>query len=169
MRRYLAFAPSLAAGLAGALWLALRPFPYAPRLEWPWLALLGLALGGVLLAGAWVLERSLPSFRATSRELERLLKALRLGRAEAVLLAGVTALSEEALFRGTLLPLLGVWGQALLFGLLHPAGRHGWAYTLYAFTSGALFGYATLLSGSLWPAVLAHALVNAQGLWPRRS
>lgn len=169
MRRYLAFAPSLAAGLVGTLWLALRPFPYTPTLPWLTLTLVGLALGGTLLGGAWALTRLLPSFREVSRTLEHLVASLHLTRLEAVLLSVLTALGEEALFRGALLPTVGVWGQALLFGLLHPAGQRGWSYMLYALAAGALLGYATLYTGSLWPSMLAHAVVNLWGLWPRRS
>lgn len=165
--RYLLFAPSLAIGLLGALWLALWPFPYTAKLAWPWLLLTGLLLAGSLLAGAWLLGR-LPSFRWASGRLERLLRRLRLRPLEVLLLAALSALAEELFFRAALLPLVGVWPQAVLFGLLHPAGRRGWSYTLYTFAAGALFGYATLLTGSLWPALLAHALVNFHGLWSSR-
>ena len=166
--RYLLFAPSLAIGLLGALWLAFRPFPYMAKLAWPWLLLAGLLLTGLLLAGAWLLERLLPSFRWASERLERLLRHLRLSPLEVLLLAALSALAEELFFRAALLPLVGVWPQAVLFGLMHPAGRRGWSYTLYTFAAGALFGYATLLTGSLWPALLAHALVNFHGLWSSR-
>ena len=78
-------------------------------------------------------------------------------------LAAATSLSEELFFRGALLPLVGVWGQALLFGLLHPAPLKGWSYTAYTFIAGLAFGYATLLTGSLWAALLAHFVINLQG------
>ncbi len=169
MRRHLlVFLPSLLTGLVGAGWLLVRPFPYTPTLAWPWLFLVGAGLAGFLLGGAWVLEQRLESFREVSRQTERLLRRLRLSPSEAVLLAVLTSLAEEVFFRGALLPLLGVWGQAVIFGLLHPAGRRGWAYTLYTFVAGVLFGYAALLSGSLWPSLLAHGLVNLQGLWQKK-
>lgn len=163
VRRYLIFTPSLVLGLVGAVWLALRPPEPTP--SWGPLPTLALAAGLALalLGGAWWLERTLPSFRYASRQLERALVSLRPTRIEALLLALLTAAGEELFFRGALLPLLGVLGQALLFGLLHPAGRRGWSYTVYTFAAGLGFGWAAVWSGSLWAPFLAHAVVNLQG------
>jgi membrane protease YdiL (CAAX protease family) len=55
--------------------------------------------------------------------------------------------------------------QALLFGLLHPVGIRGWVYTFYTLVVGLLLGYATMVTGSVWPAVLTHAVVNGVGLY----
>ena len=161
--RYLVFAPSLLFGLLGALWLLFRPL----RLEadaGPFTVLLvaaALILG--LLGGAWGLEKLLPSFRFASKLLERALANFPISLPFAFALAAATALSEELFFRGALLPLIGVWGQALVFGLLHPAPLKGWSYTAYTFVAGLAFGYATLLTGSLWAAMLAHFVINLQG------
>ena len=57
----------------------------------------------------------------------------------------------------------GVWGQALIFGAMHPAPLKGWSYTAYTFLAGLAFGYATLLTGNLWAAMIAHFCVNLQG------
>lgn len=163
LRRYLPFAPSVLTGALGAAWLLYRPLTLSPRAEWILvLTTLGLTLG--LLGGAWLLERSLPSFRYASQLLGRTLVWLKPSVLEAVLLATLTATAEELLFRGALQSLIGVWGQALVFGLLHPMPRRAWSYTLYAALSGLAFGYAALLSGSLWPGLVAHFLINLQGL-----
>jgi len=131
--------------------------------------LLGAALlVAALLSGAWLFAKLLPSFRHAERLMERALICVRLSLPMIFGLAAVSSLAEELFFRGVLLPLVGVWGQALLFGLLHPATRKGWGYTLFTFVAGVMFGYATLLSGSLWPAILAHFVVNAQGFWTLR-
>ncbi len=164
VRRYLPFLPSLLTGLLGAAWLILRPPDFGPRADPLTLALTAGALVFALLAGAWVLERTLPSFRYASGLLERALVRLRLSALEAVLLATLTAVAEELFFRAALQSLLGVWGQALVFGLLHPMPRRGWSYTLYTALSGVAFGYAVVLTGSLWPGVIAHFLINLQGL-----
>ncbi len=42
--------------------------------------------------------------------------------------------------------------------------RRGWSYTLYTALSGVAFGYAVMLTGSLWPGLIAHFLINLQGL-----
>ena len=163
-RRLLPFLPSVLLGVSGAIWVALSP-PELPETAAP-LAIAGVAasLAFLLLGTGWLLERLLPSFRYTSRRLERALAHLRLSPAMALLLAALTATGEELFFRGGLMQLVGVWGQALLFGALHPVGRRGWSYTLFTFAAGLLFGYAVLLTGSLWTAVLAHFAVNLHGL-----
>jgi len=164
VRRYLPFLPSLLTGLLGTAWLFYHPADLGPRAGGPTLALTAAALTLGLLGGAWVLERTLPSFRYASGLLERALARFRPSALEAALLAALTAAAEEVFFRGALQSLVGVWGQALVFGLLHPMPRRGWSYTLYAAASGLAFGYAALLTGSLWPGLVAHFLINLQGL-----
>jgi membrane protease YdiL (CAAX protease family) len=163
LRPLLLFLPSLVLGLLGGVWLLFRPL----RLEaqaGPLTVLL--AAGALLLAllgTGWLLERTLPSFRHAGKLLERALQGLTITLPLALGLALATALAEELFFRGALLGLIGVWGQALLFGLLHPATRRGWSYTLFTFVAGLAFGYATLWTGSLWAAMLAHFVINLQG------
>lgn len=164
VRRYLPFLPSLLTGLLGTAWLLYRPPDYGPRAGLVALALTAAALTLGLLGGAWLLERTLPSFRYASQLLERALVRLRPSALEATLLAALSATAEELFFRGALQSLIGVWGQALVFGLLHPMPRRGWSYTLYAALSGVAFGYAVTFTGSLWPGLVAHFLINLQGL-----
>ena len=161
--RYLVFAPSLLFGLLGALWLLYRPLRLEADAGPLTVLLVAAALIFGLLGGAWGLEKLLPSFRFASKLLERALAGLPISLPLAFALAAATSLSEELFFRGALLPLVGVWGQALLFGLLHPAPLRGWSYTAYTFVAGLAFGYATLLTGSLWAAGLAHFVINLQG------
>ena len=168
-RPLLLFAPSLLLGLIGALWLRFRPLDLEAAAG-PLVVLLAAgALAGALLGGAWLLERTLPSFRHAGRLLERALLGLRLNLLLSVALALATAVSEELFFRGALLGLIGVWPQALLFGLLHPATRRGWSYTVFTFVAGLAFGYVTLWTGSLWAAMLAHFVINLQGFLELRS
>lgn len=170
LRRLLLFAPSLLLGVIGGAWLWWRPAGYEARVGAPAMLLAGALLAAALLTGAWLLEKWLPSFRYASRMMERALARLPLGPALALTLAAATAVSEELFFRGALQssfasPTLGVWVQAALFGLLHPATRRGWSYTAYTFVAGLAFGYVTVWAGSLWPALLAHFAVNLQGFW----
>ena len=163
MRHYLLFLPSLLFGVLGGVWLLYRPLPFDTQAGI--LPTLGVAvmltLG--LLGGAWLLEKLLPSFRYASKMLERTLFSLPMSMPLAVLLAAATSVSEEVFFRGALLPLLGVWGQAFVFGLLHPAPRKAWSYTVYTFVAGVLFGYATVYTGALWASILAHFAINLYG------
>ena len=139
------------------------PPPRESVLAWPALLGAGLATAAALLAGAWALERTVPGFRRTSRRLERLVRDLRLPPWGTLLAATVSGVSEELFFRGWLLPTAGLWLQALLFMLLHPAGRSGLSYTLYTGVAGLAFGALTLATGSLWPAIVAHVAVNLIG------
>lgn len=164
LRRYLPFLPSVLTGVLGAAWLIYRPADLGTPADALTLVLTAAALTIGLLAGAWLLERTLPSFRYASNLLERALKRLRPSRLEALAFALLTAGAEELFFRGALQSLVGVWGQALVFGLLHPMPRRGWSYTVYTAVSGLAFGYAVVLTGSLWPGFVAHFLINFQGL-----
>jgi membrane protease YdiL (CAAX protease family) len=163
VRRYLIFLPSIALGLLGTIWLYFRPFPYAAKFNLWILLLIATMLVLLLLGGAYILERFVPSFRYASKMLERALKQFRINLPFAFLLATFSSLSEEIFFRGALLPLIGVWGQALLFGLMHPAPRKAWVYTFYTFIAGLAFGYATLLTGSLIPGIVTHFVINLHG------
>ncbi len=161
--RYLIFLPSLLTGLIGAIWLLIRPLNLAATAGPLTILLTAVLLVLALLGGAWLLERFSPSFRFASKLLERALEYFPMSIPLALSLAAVTAVAEELFFRGALLPLIGVWGQALLFGLMHPVPRKGWAYMVYSFVAGLSFGYATLYTGSLWAATVAHFAINLQG------
>jgi membrane protease YdiL (CAAX protease family) len=163
VRRYLVFAPSLALGLLGALWLTWRPLQLEADAGPLAIVAVGAGVAAALLAGAWLLEQVLPSFRYASQLLERALRQTPITWPLAVVLAALTAVSEELFFRGALLSLIGVWGQAAVFGLMHPAPLKAWSYTAYTFVAGLAFGYATLYTGSLWAAILAHFAVNLHG------
>jgi membrane protease YdiL (CAAX protease family) len=86
-----------------------------------------------------------------------------------VLVAAVLGpFAEEVLFRGVVYPglrnVLGPWGavplSAALFGLGH---RYmGWTGVGVTGVIGVVLALLTELSGSLWPAVLAHVLVNSK-------
>ncbi|MDT3404396.1 CPBP family intramembrane glutamic endopeptidase [Mucilaginibacter terrae] len=85
---------------------------------------------------------------------------------KALLLVGLaTAIAEELMFRGCLQTILirwqknahvGIWLTAILFSAFH--------MEFYGFLPrmalGVLFGYFTVWSGSIWPAVWAHFLNN---------
>ena len=167
-RRALLFVPSLALGVLGGAWVLLRPWPFAVHVGVAGQLLAGVLSAALLLGAAWLLERSVPSFRYASRLMENALRAVSLPAWTALLLAAATAGAEELFFRGGLLPLIGVIPQALLFGLFHPVPRRAWAYPVFAAVAGLVFGELTLVTGSLLPAVVAHFAVNLQGLWEVR-
>jgi membrane protease YdiL (CAAX protease family) len=82
----------------------------------------------------------------------------------AIAIAAAPALFEETTVRGVLLPSLRSWlggvgavlGSAVAFALMH-ADPYRFAFT---FAVGAALGLLRLRTGSLWPAILAHATLN---------
>ena len=85
-----------------------------------------------------------------------------------LLLSGVAAVGEEVVFRGFLLWALSSWLASpwfsaaivsLSFGLAH--GYQKLAGILRAATLGMLLAVPTVLTGSLFPAILAHFWINA--------
>lgn len=100
----------------------------------------------------------------------------------APLINAIPALGEEWGWRGWLLPhllRLGVWRALLLSGVIWgvwhaPLTLHGYNYPeLGAWAAlvfvgfcvifGALLGWLRLTTGSVWPAVIGHAALNASG------
>jgi membrane protease YdiL (CAAX protease family) len=82
-----------------------------------------------------------------------------------LVLALLSGIGEELLFRGLLQPWVGLLPQAVLFGFLHQVrGPSRWVWVTWATTVGLLLGGIFQLSGSLWGPIAAHALVNALNL-----
>lgn len=120
-----------------------------------------LAAGGLVLLGQ-VMERRFPSLSALEREVRATFGPLDLPRA--ALLALSSAVGEEILFRGALLPTTGLVLSSVLFGFLHGFFRPRYlAWGLLAVAAGLVFGALTLLTGDLVAAVVCHATVNYMG------
>lgn len=80
-------------------------------------------------------------------------------------LALASAVGEELFFRGALVPLCGVAVSAVLFGALHYSSRANYAgFMAWATLMGLAFGALFLGSGSLWPAIFAHAAINFENM-----
>jgi uncharacterized protein len=78
---------------------------------------------------------------------------------------------EEFLFRGYFIwvfaPWLGWWGAAVLslviFASAHVGAYQGWNGALRTGIVGAFFTLVVAISGSLWPAIALHALLDLGG------
>ncbi|MDI3281598.1 MAG: CPBP family intramembrane metalloprotease [Bacillota bacterium] len=117
----------------------------------------GAGLAGAVLV--LLLYRLWPGFRRSAESVLALFRQLSLPVLAVVSL--LSALGEEALFRGALQPILGLWGAALVFALVHTGlKRELWAYGVTAFLVGVLFGLAYQFTGELWSPVVGHALYN---------
>jgi membrane protease YdiL (CAAX protease family) len=80
---------------------------------------------------------------------------------EIVILALASAIGEELLFRGALMPWVGVWIQAIVFALLHVGpGRRFLPWTVSALVLGLAFGYLAQWTGNLGGPIAAHFAIN---------
>lgn len=137
----------------------------------PWLLLISPAIGlGVGLAVV-VLTR----IAVARYEWARVLTASfrdRLGPLtgrEVMVLAAASAIGEELLFRGALLPWWGLWPQAVAFALLHVAPgvmppRRYLPWTAMALVLGAGFGLLAEATGDLGGPIVAHFTINLLNL-----
>jgi membrane protease YdiL (CAAX protease family) len=128
-------------------------------------ALAGMAASLVAAGVATFMHRYLPRGWVDARDLSRLFEGPPWEQAAVVLVAAALApVCEEITFRGYLQttlalgrrPAAAVAGAAFLFALLHldPVKFP------VLFLLGAAFGWVTWRSGSVWPAVAAHAANN---------
>lgn len=71
----------------------------------------------------------------------------------------VAPFDEETLFRGFLVPRIGIIGSSLIFAILH-FGYGSISELIAAFIFGLIAGYAFKKTRSLYVSILGHALVN---------
>jgi membrane protease YdiL (CAAX protease family) len=141
--------------------VGLLPLPGRELATWS----IGLTLGALALI---LVFRQMEEW--TGAEESRLLRVLipRTPREKAVfaLLSLAAGVCEEVAYRGyamtALSPLLGSAGAlgltSIVFGALH--GYQGWIGTVRTALMGALLGWGFLVTGSLWPAIVAHTAID---------
>ena len=123
---------------------------------------LGLAVGITVTSG--VIYRLWPAYRRSADTyLELVIKPLIW--TDLIWLGLLPGLSEELLFRGVMLPALGlnmaaVIFSSLLFGILHLSGSGQWPYVVWATIVGFALGYCALVTGNLLVPVIAHIITN---------
>jgi uncharacterized protein len=163
----------LLATLATALALALRDgapwahpspwIPMTPALAHAASAVLGLVVALTIIATTRIAVTRFRWARRLHRELRPVARDLSVGHI--LMLAGLSSLGEELLFRGVLTPLLGVGISAVLFGLAHQMkGPSRWVWAGWATGVGLGLGAIFALTGSLVGPLLAHGVVNAANL-----
>jgi len=80
---------------------------------------------------------------------------------EIALIALLSGLVEETLFRGAIQPALGLIPTSLLFGLAHLVPRKVFLpWSAYAAFAGFLLGSVAELRRNLFPVILAHCVIN---------
>jgi len=126
----------------------------------------GLSLAACLLLWGFLLFRKAAGIRETPL-LVQLLPETRTEKTLFVFLSLAAGVGEEIAYRGYLIPALTLqlgwdWGAALLssavFGLLH--AYQGWLGIARTAALGLVLAASFILSGVLWPAILAHAILD---------
>jgi membrane protease YdiL (CAAX protease family) len=80
-------------------------------------------------------------------------------------LAAASSIAEELLFRGAILPWIGLLPSAIVFALLHIGpGTRFLPWTASAFLVGLLFGGLYVLLGDLGAPITAHFTINYMNL-----
>jgi len=80
---------------------------------------------------------------------------------EILILALASSIGEEVLFRGALMPWMGVWLQGAVFALIHVApGKRFRPWTISAFVLGVAFGWVAVWTGNLGGPIAAHFIIN---------
>lgn len=123
---------------------------------------IGLAVAITINSG--IIYRLWPAYRRSADTyLELVIKPLMW--TDLIWLGLLPGLSEELLFRGVMLPALGlniaaVTLSSLLFGVLHLSGAGQWPYVVWATIVGFALGYCALITGNLFVPVVAHIITN---------
>jgi membrane protease YdiL (CAAX protease family) len=144
-----------------------NPFALADR------PLFALALGALTAAATLSISllayRLVPALRSLADELgPELVDRARVR--DLALLAVLSGVGEEALFRGALQPLVGLVVASLLFGLVHIGpDRRYLAWTASAIVAGFVLGILYEATGGILAPAVAHALHNGSllVLWKR--
>jgi membrane protease YdiL (CAAX protease family) len=151
----------------GAAAVGLVAMPLGSGLLWS----VGLAVGGLLII---LLFRGLALWLGVEESpvLRRLLPRSAEERRVFGVLSVAAGLGEEIAYRGfalsMLTPMLGVTGAAVVtsfvFGVLH--GYQGLLGIVRTGVMGGMLAWGFLASGSLWPPIASHTLIDlAAGLW----
>jgi len=123
----------------------------------------GLAVGlVVVLATRWCTV-SFDWARRLHRDFRGILGEL--SEREIFVIAVASAIGEEVLFRGALLPMLGMLWSSVIFALLHIGP--GWRFlpwTASALVMGFVFAGMARLTGDLGGVVVAHFTINFMNL-----
>ncbi len=150
--------------LVTRLWLQFGSVALLP-LRWTTTALpLGIAMGLAITAASSLVYRLWSAYRRSADfYLELVLKPLLWP--DLIWVGLLPGLSEELLFRGVMLPAIGmntvgIIASSLCFGILHLGGPQQWPYVVWATTVGLLFGYSAVATGNLLVPIVAHVCTN---------
>jgi membrane protease YdiL (CAAX protease family) len=78
----------------------------------------------------------------------------------------IAPINEEILFRGFLVPRVGIMASAVLFAIPHLLSYSSISELIAAFAFGIAAGYVLKKTNSLYPSIVAHAIVNLIAILP---
>ncbi|MCL4365306.1 MAG: CPBP family intramembrane metalloprotease [Candidatus Marsarchaeota archaeon] len=82
-----------------------------------------------------------------------------------IFIAVIAPINEETLFRGFMVPRLGILPSAILFGLAHYSYMSTFGVeVIFAFIFAVIAGYVFKKTKSIYPGIAAHMLVNMLGV-----
>jgi len=151
--------------IVARLWLLFDSSMVMLPLQWSVLdCVWGLALGvGITLASSMI-YRIWPAYRQSADfYLELIIKPLAIP--DIIWLGLLPGMSEELLFRGVMLPAIGLsWFglgiSSVCFGVLHFSGSQHWSYVVWATVIGLVLGVSAVTSGNLLVPIVAHVSTN---------
>lgn len=137
--------------------------------------LVGVGIGLGITGASAIAYRLWPGYRK-SADLYLKMVLEPLAWADLVWMGLLPGLSEEFLFRGVMLPAIGlnttgVFFSSLCFGVLHLSSLQHWPYVVWATLIGFVLGASALISGNLLVPIIAHITTNlvASLFWKTRS
>jgi uncharacterized protein len=147
-----------------------------PEVVWSWPDLaIGIGLGIAIVLSSQLIYRLWPDYRKSADfYLDQILAPLLWP--DLIWLGLLPGLSEELLFRGVIVGglgygLLGLFGAALCFGLLHMSSLKQWPYALWAGIVGLILGGGLIFTGNLLVPIVAHIFCNlcSASVWKWRN
>jgi uncharacterized protein len=153
------------------IWLYFQPQALLPLIWSPIHIVWGMAMGvGITLLSSLIYRIWAGYRQSADIYLELVLKPLILP--DIIWLGLLPGMSEELLFRGLVLPTLGlnaigILVSSFLFGILHLYSAQQWSYVVWATIIGIILALSVVATGNLLVPMVAHITTNflAGCLW----
>ncbi|KPQ34592.1 MAG: putative metal-dependent membrane protease [Phormidesmis priestleyi Ana] len=149
--------------LVARLWLFFEPLQLSAAIVWHD-AGIGLIVGLAISAVSAAIYRLWPAYQKSADfYLNFVLAPLTLS--DSIWVGLLPGMSEELLFRGVMLPAIGLNATGLLvsslcFGVLHMSSWRQWPYAIWATCIGLVLGFSALATHNLLVPVVAHITTN---------
>ncbi|MBE9139908.1 CPBP family intramembrane metalloprotease [Nodosilinea sp. LEGE 07088] len=160
--------------LIAKAWLHFEPTKLMAIQLSPTDGLLGLGLGLAISLASAIVYQLWPDYRQ-SADIYLTMVLQPLYWPDLIWLGVLPGLSEELLFRGVMLPAiglnwLGIAVSAASFGVMHLSGLQQWTYMLWATAIGLVLAIGAVLTGNLLVPIVAHGVTNlvSSAVWKFR-